>query len=107
MKIPSSSTGASLLDPQRSRSVAGCGKPDRKSALPFALLAVLEDVFECSDKIESPLDSRIAESQFDNAFERLVIREDANIGGPEVASKAFDGPTNAASFQVERSPAPL
>ena len=60
----------------------------------------------CGEKLEPPLDSRIVVSHIDDDFERLVIPEDAKLRAPEVASKAFDDPHNAASSQVERSPAP-
>ena len=46
-------------------------------------------------------------SHFADAFERLVIREDAKLRAPEVASKAFDSPDNATSVKVERSLVPL
>ena len=46
-------------------------------------------------------------SRFVDAFERLVIREDAKLRARKVALKAFDGRGNAASFQVKRSPVPL
>ena len=36
-----------------------------------------------------------------------MIREDARLRAPEVASKSFDGPDNAASLQVERRTVPL
>ena len=36
-----------------------------------------------------------------------MIWKYAKIRAPKVASKAFDGPNNAASFRVERGPAPL
>ena len=46
-------------------------------------------------------------SHFANAIERLVIREDAKLRAPEVATKVFDSPDYAASFQVKGSPVPL
>ena len=42
-----------------------------------AALAVLEGVVERCEKLEPPLDSRVVIPQFANAFERLVIRDDA------------------------------
>ena len=72
-----------------------------------AALAVLEGVVERGETLEPPLASRIVISHFANAFERLVIREDAKLRAPEVASKAFGGPDSAASFQVKRSPVRL
>ena len=107
-KIPPTSTGMKLLDPVRPCSVAGAGERDRKLAFPLALaLRVLEGVVERCEKLEPPLDSRVVISHFTNAFEGLVIREDAKLRAPYVASQAFDGPDNAASFQVKRSPVPL
>ena len=47
-----------------------------------AALAVLEGVVECGEKVEPPLDFRIVISHFANAFERLVIREDAKVRAP-------------------------
>ena len=44
---------------------------------------------------------------FADALERLVILKDAELRAPKIATKAVDGPDNAASFQVERSPVPL
>ena len=72
-----------------------------------AALAVLQGVVERGEKLEPPLDSRVVISHFVSAFERLVIRGDAKPRAPEVASKAFDGPDNAVSFQLKRSPVPL
>ena len=45
-------------------------------------LAVLEDVVKRGETIEPPLDSRILISQFANAFEWLVIPEDAKLRAP-------------------------
>ena len=70
-------------------------------------LAAIEGVVERGEKLEPPLNSRIVVSHFADAFERRVIREDAKLRAPEVASKAFDGPGNAASFHVTRSPMPI
>ena len=72
-----------------------------------AALAVLEGVVERGEKLEPPLDSRIVVAHFADAFERLVIGKYAKLRAPEVASKAFDGPDNAASFQVEWNSVPL
>ena len=72
-----------------------------------AALAVFEGVVERGEKLEPLLDSRIVTSQFNDAFESLVIREDSKLRAPEVTSKAFDDPDNAAGFHVERSPVPL
>ena len=72
-----------------------------------AALAALESVVERGEKPEPRLDSRIVVSHIADAFECLVTREDAKLGAPEVGSKEFDGPDNAASLQVERSPVPL
>ena len=55
-------------------------------------------------ELEPPLDSRFVVSYFADVFERLVIHEDGKVRAPEVASKAFAGPVNAARSQVERSP---
>ena len=68
-----------------------------------AALAVLECVVERGEKLEPPLDARVVVPHFADALERLVLREDAKLRASKVASKAFDGPDNAASFQVERS----
>ena len=68
---------------------------------------MLGGVVERGEKLEPPLDSRIVVSRFADAFERLAIRKFSNLRAPKVASKAFDGPDNAASFHVERSPVPL
>ena len=70
-------------------------------------LGVLEGVVEYGKKLEPPLGSHIVISHFTNAFDRLMVRQDAKLGASEVASKAFDGPDNAASFHVKRSPLPL
>ena len=71
-----------------------------------ASLAVLERVVECGENLEPPLDSRSEVSHFADACQRLVIRRYAKFRAPEVA-EAFNGPDNAASFQVERSPVSL
>ena len=42
-----------------------------------AALAVPEGAVERCEKLEPPLDSRVVIFHFSNAFERLVIREDA------------------------------
>ena len=47
-----------------------------------AALAVLEGVVERCEKLEPPLDSRVVIPHFANAFERLVIREDAKLRAP-------------------------
>ena len=47
-----------------------------------ATLAVLEGVVERCEQLEPPLDSRIVIPHFANAFERLVIREDAKLRAP-------------------------
>ena len=47
-----------------------------------AALAVLEGVVERCEKLEPPLDSRVVIAHFANAFERLVIREDAKLRAP-------------------------
>ena len=99
------------------------GEPARSTAIVFrgrlwqtgqeigisvgAALAVLEGVVGRGEKFESPLESRIVVSHFADAFERRATRNDANLRAPEVASKVFDGPNNAATFQVEWSPVPL
>ena len=44
-----------------------------------AALALLKGVVERCEKLEPPLDSRIVIPHFANAFERLVIREGANL----------------------------
>ena len=69
-----------------------------------AAFSVLEGVVERGEKLEPRLDSRIVVSHFADAFECLVIREEAKLRAPEVAAKTFDGLENAASFQVEGSP---
>ena len=46
-----------------------------------AALAVLEGVVNRSEKLDPPLDSHIVISKFANAFERLVIPEDAKLRG--------------------------
>ena len=62
---------------------------------------------ERRSKLEPPLDARIVDSHFADASVRRVIRPYAKLRAPKVASKVFDGPDNAASFQVERGPVPL
>ena len=59
------------------------------------------------EKLEPPPDFRIVIPHFAKAFERLLIREDVKLRAPYVASKAFDDPDNAASFQVKRGPVPI
>ena len=66
-------------------------------------LTVLEGVVESGEELEAPLDPRIVVGHFADAFERLVIRKHVKPRAPEVASKALDGPDNAANFLVERS----
>ena len=51
-------------------------------------LAVLEGVIERGEKLEPPLHSRIVVAHFADAFERLVIRNDAKLCA-EVASKVL------------------
>ena len=45
-------------------------------------LGVLEGVVERCERLEPPLDSRVVISYIANAFERLVIREDAKLRAP-------------------------
>ena len=105
---PSSSTGVRLLDPLRSCSEAGSWRTGQEIGISVgSSLAVLEGVVERGENVEPPLDAGIVVYHFPNALERLVIKKDAKIRAPKVASKTFDDPNNAASFQVERGPVPL
>ena len=51
-------------------------------------LTVLEGVVESGEELEAPLDPRIVVGHFADAFERLVIRNDAKLCA-EVASKVL------------------
>ena len=73
----------------------------------IAALAMLEGVVKRGETLKPPLYLRIVISHFGNACERLVIRGDAKLCVPKVASNAFDGPDSASSFQVRRNPVPL
>ena len=66
-----------------------------------AALAVLECVAERGEKLEPPLDAHVVVPHFADALERLVIRNYAKPRVPKVDSKVFDGPGNAANFQVQ------
>ena len=91
----------------RSSAVVFRGKTGQEIAFSVgAALAVLEGAVQRGEKLEPRLDSRTVISQFADASEHLVSRKGAELCAPEVASKAFDGPGNAASFQVKRSPLP-
>ena len=39
-----------------------------------------------------------------DTLKRLVVRVDVELGGPEVAAETFDGPNDAAGFEVKRGP---
>ena len=41
------------------------------------------------------------------AFERLVVRENAEGGTPQISAQAFNAPDDAASLEIERRPVTL
>ena len=104
--IPPSSTGLRLVDPLRSCFVAGSGKRDRKSALPFALPFVLDCVVERGEEL-SHLDSDVVVPHFAYAFQGLVVGQYAELGTPKRAAKAFESPSDAAGLEIKRSPMPF
>ena len=94
------------LGPVRSRSVAGCGGRERKSALPLISRAilVLQGVGVGGDELQPTLDASVVLADFSDALEGLVIRVDVEFGGSEVVAEAFDGPNDAAGFEVKGGP---
>ena len=68
-------------------------------------------VLECDSSVQSNtvINSSTAGrarsgSYFTDVLNGVVIRKDAEILAPKVASKALRGPDNTASFRAERSP---
>ena len=46
-------------------------------------------------------------SNLGEAFEGLVVREDAEGGTPQISAEAFDAPDDSASHEIERCPVAL
>ena len=67
-----------------------------------ASFSVLQFVVKRGEILEPPLDSRVVVSSFSDIFRSLVVRENAKLRTPKVASKALDRPYDAACFQIER-----
>ena len=61
-------------------------------------------VVERGEKLEPPLNARIVVPHYADALECLiVIGKDAKLRAPNVASRALDGPDNAAESSVARN----
>ena len=69
-----------------------------------ASLSVLECVVERGEVLELPLDSRVVVPNFSDIFHSLVMRENAKLCTPTVASKVLVRPCNAVCFPSERRP---
>ena len=106
-KIPPSSTGVRLLDPQRPCSAARSGASGTGKICVSAgsVIATLECVVERGEKLKPSLDARVVIPYVADALKQLVIRKKAKFRVPKV--EVFDNQDDAVSFQVERSPVPL
>ena len=71
--MPPSSTEVRLVEALRSCFVAGSGKRDRKSALPFALPFRYSRLVECGEDLEPSLDSGVVAPHFAYVFQSLVV----------------------------------
>lgn len=47
------------------------------------------------------MDASIELADFSDALERLVIKADVELGGPEVAAEAFDGRNDDIGFEIK------
>ena len=98
----SSSEGARRLRPLWSSSDAVNGNRDRKKkkvgVSVCAAFAVPESIALRCEKFEPSLDSGVVLDNPGEAFERLVVRKEMEIGTLQVTAKALDAPDDAARF---------
>ena len=65
---------------------------------------VFQGVGVSGEELQLALDASVVFADLSNTLKRLVVRVDAELGGPEVAAETFDGPNDAAGFEVKRGP---
>ena len=67
-----------------------------------ASVSVVKCIVKRGEILEPPLDLHVVVPNFSDIFQSLLIRENAKLRIPKIASKALDRPYDAACFQIER-----
>ena len=68
---------------------------------------VLQSIAVCRDEFDPSLNSGVVLSNLGGAFERHVVRKNADGGTPQITTEARDAPGDAASLEIERCPVTL
>ena len=91
------------LGPVRLRSVAGCGRQEMKSALPFdEPFSDTPSLVVCGEESQPDLYAGGVLADLCGVLTRLVIRVDGKLGRPGMTAEAFDSPDHAAFLVIKR-----
>ena len=66
-----------------------------------------QSIAVCREEFEPFLDSGLVLSNLGKALERLVVRNNAEGGTPQITTEAVDAPGDAAGLEIKRCPVAL